>query len=200
MKIKSLTNKVAENLWWIFKRDSWIIAMTSIMLGKYTNAVPTQNLINFLEKGCLPYITLIPLPILGVIILSHICAQGQKELKPTSSRRTVQMLYISGVIVILVAHIVTIHVSAMMLFYKTPVMPDNETLDFWHQVEVVYAVFITPFLDWYIFRHIIPKAFSDKQKDMKESRLCHIVNIPRKNLIASALGFLILVVLLEIAC
>ena len=200
MKIKELGKKAAEDLWWIFKRDSWIIAITSIMVGKYTDVIPTQNLINFLEKGCLPYIIFIPLPILTVIILSHICTQGQNKLKPTSSRRTVQALYAAGTIVVLFAHVVTIHVSAMMLFYKTPMTPNNATLDFWYQVEIVYALVFTPLFDWYVFRRIIPNAFSDEKKDMKETWYCHILNIPRKNLIASALGFFILVVLLEIVC
>lgn len=200
MKTKGLAKKVVEDLWWIFKRDSWIIAMTSILFEKYTDVIPAQNLMNFLEKGCLPYMIFIPLPILTIIILSHICTQGQKKLKPTSSRPQVQALYAAGTSTILFAHMVTIIVFSLMLFHKTYQMPNSTTLNFWLSMEVVYALGFTPFFDWYIFRRIIPNVFSDEKKDMKETWYCHILNIPRKNLIPSTLGFFILVVLLEIAC
>lgn len=200
MKIKELPKKVVEDLWWILKRDSWIIGVMSILLGKYADVIPSQNLINFLENGCLPYLILIPLPILAVIILSHICTLGQKKLKPTSSRSTVQALYAAGTSVVLFAHVVTLHVLAMTLFFKTSLIPGNPSLDFWESVEIVYALVFTPVFDWYVFRRLIPNAFSDEEKGMKETWYCHILNIPRKNMIASTLGFFILVVLLEIHC
>lgn len=200
MKPKGLAMRVVDDLWWIFKRDSWVIAVTAMLFGKYTDVIPTQNLINFLEKGCLPYMIFIPLPILTVIILSHICTQGQKKLKSTSSRPRVQALYAAGTSTILFAHMITIIVFSLMLFHKTYPMPHSITLDFWLSVEIAYALGFTPFFDWYVFRCVIPNAFSDEKKDMKELWYCHILNIPRKNLIPSTLCFFILVVLLEIAC
>lgn len=200
MAVKELLKKVGIELWWIFKRDSWVVAVTAILFGIYASVVPSQNLIKFLEKGCLQYLILIPLPILAIIIYSHICALGQKKYKPDAPRRKIQFLYVVGVLAILIAHVITIRVFAMSLFFKIPEMPINPTLDFWEFIDVIYGVIFTPALDWFIFRFVIPKAFSDEKKDMKEKWFCRIVSIPGRNMVASALVFFFMVVIIEIIC
>jgi hypothetical protein len=199
MQTKELAKKITEDLWWVFKRDSWVIAMSSILIVKYTATISDQDLFNFLEKGCLSYLILIPFPLMTVIILSHICTQGQKRLKPTESRNKVRVLYAAGTIVVIVAHAVTIYVTSVMIFYSTPIV-DKEKLEFWYGVEVVYGLIFTPVFDWYFFRRFIPKKFTNEVRNVEETWYCNILNAPKKNLIVSALGFFILVVILEILC
>lgn len=200
MKHKEFAKKILEDLWWIFKRDSWIIGIMSILFGKYADSIPADNLIKFLVGQCFQYIVLIPMPILAVIILSHVCTLGQKKLNSNTSRRPVQVLYIAGTVVVLFAHVITIHVFSIMLFYKPYNTPLNATQNFWLQAEFAYSLVFTPIFDWYIFRKVIPKKFSNENKDMKEIWYCDILNIPRKNMIPTTLGFFMLVVLLEILC
>lgn len=198
MKLASSLKKLGIEIWWAVKRHMWVVPLSAIMFGKYVDAIPRQNLISFLEKGCFPYLVFFPFVIVLISILSHICSDSRRVI--TSNRIATVLLYAMGVLVVLIADWVSISIFALMLFPHAgliPFKPSAEQLQMFE--EYWFGLLIIPAIDWQIFRYTLPKSFGTI-KNSKERLSCRLVTAPGKNLIASTLGVLLLIVLFEIMC
>lgn len=197
-KIKELSKKVGIEIWWVIKRHVWIIPLLSIMAGKYVEAIPLENIVRFLERNCLPYVVFLPLVIVLISILSHLCSDSRKIL--LENRPFTVILYGSGVLVVLLGDWLSLSIFALMLFPHAHLVPfDINSEQRQSFYEYWFGFLIVPLIDWYNFRFILPKRFGE-MKNIGERLICHIITAPGKNLIPSAMGFSMLFILLTIIC
>lgn len=196
--IKEFSRKARVEIWWVIKRHVWIIPLLSIIAGKYVNAIPPENIVRFLEKNCFPYIVFLPLVIMLISILSHLCSDSRKVL--IGNRPLTVILYGSGILMVLLGDWLTVSIFALMLFpHAHLVIFDINAEQRQLFYEYWFGFLIVPVIDWNNFRLILPKRFGE-MKDIEERLICRIITAPGRNLIPSAMSFSMLFVLLTIIC
>lgn len=168
------------------------------MAGKYVDAIPPENIVGFLERNCLPYVVFLPLVIMLIGILSHLCGDSRKTI--IGNRPLTVILYASGILIVILGDWLTLSIFALMLFPHAHLVPfdiNAEQRQLFY--EYWFGFLIIPLIDWNNFRRMLPTHFGE-MKDTKEHSICRIITAPGKNLIPSAMIFSMLLVMLEIIC
>lgn len=177
----------------------WIVPLFVILLSKYVESFPKQRLVSFLGNGCFPNILLLPLIIVIIVILSHVCDDSKKRIRSNYPRLTF-LLYLLGIFVLVQADWASLSVFGIMLFPHAGLLLSNpyvDQLQFFE--EYPFGLLIIPLMDLLVFKWIIQKYLGEIRNG-KECLLCKVITTPRKYMMISTLGLSMLFVVLTITC
>lgn len=193
---------VFGEFYWVIRRHMWLLPVTTIILGKYSQVIPQKDIVNFLEKGCFPNIVILPFVVVLIFILSHICEDlGDRRIRrrPFLLFIAVAALYFLGIIFEIVADWINIGVFSIMLFPHSGLLPINVNAE---QLQVFeeywYGLFLVPVLDYFIFRVIISRSLVSRE--IREQKLCSTLSKLQRNFIWCSICFLMIVISLQVIC